>query len=44
MKYTPTYFPFDQLEHKAEIAEMLLMVAAVYIIIFSVSWLYSKIG
>ena len=42
MKYTPTYFDFDGLEHKAQIAEVFLMVAAVYILIFIVSFVYSR--
>ena len=42
MKYTPTYFDFDGLEHKAQIAEVFLMVAAVYILIYSVSWIYTR--
>ena len=42
MKYTPTYFDFDGLEHKAQIAEVFLLVAAVYILIYSVAWLMSR--
>ena len=42
MKYTPTYFDFDSLEHKAELLDVFLIVAVVYILIFSVSWLLSK--
>jgi hypothetical protein len=42
MKYTPEYFPFDQLTHKAENLKMLLMVVGVYIVIFSVSWVYNR--
>ena len=42
MKYTPTYFDFDAVTHKVEVAEMLLMVVAVYAVILIGSWLYSK--
>ena len=42
MKYTPTYFNFDALEHKAELIDVFLIVAVVYILIFSVSWLLSR--
>ena len=42
MKYTPTYFNFDGLEHKAELIDVFLIVAVVYILIFSVSWLLSR--
>ena len=42
MKYTPTYFNFDALEHKAELIDVFLIVAVVYILIFSVSWLISR--
>lgn len=42
MKYTPTYFDFDGLEHKAELIDVFLIVAVVYILIFSVSWLLSR--
>lgn len=42
MKYTPQYFDFDGLEHKAQIAEVFLLVAGVYILIYSVAWIYSK--
>ena len=40
MHYTPNYFDFDKLKHTGEIAEVFLVVAAVYILIYSVSWLY----
>jgi hypothetical protein len=43
MKYTPEYFPFDELTHKADNLKMLLMVAGVYILIFSVAWVLSKL-
>lgn len=43
MKYTPQYFDFASIAHKAEIFEVLCMVAGVYAIIFVVSWLYSKV-
>ena len=33
MKYTPTYFNFDALEHKAELIDVFLIVAVVYILI-----------
>jgi hypothetical protein len=36
------YFDFDGLEHKAELAEVFLMVISVYILIYSVSWIISK--
>lgn len=36
------YFDFAGLEHKSENMEMFLMVAGVYILIFSVSWLYVR--
>lgn len=42
MKYTPQYFDFAAITHKAEVAEMLLMVVAVYAVIFVFSWLYTK--
>ena len=42
MKYVPTYFDFDGLEHKMNIAEMFLLVAAVYILIFIASYVYSR--
>jgi hypothetical protein len=44
MKYTPTYFDFGGLEHKSENLKMLLMVAGVYILIFSVAWVYNRFG
>ena len=43
MKYTPTYFDFQTLQNKADFAEMFLMVAAVYILIYSVAWVLSKL-
>ena len=43
MKYTPTYFDFDKLKHTESIAEMLLMVVVVYILIYSVAWVLSKL-
>jgi len=43
MKYTPQYFDFAALEHKAQVAEMFLLVAVVYILIFSVSWIYCRL-
>ena len=43
MKYTPTYFNFDALEHKYEILEIFSLVAGVYAIIFAVAWLCSKV-
>jgi|688.fasta_scaffold00345_3 hypothetical protein len=42
MKYTPTYFDFDTLKHHAEIGEVFLLVAGVYILIYSVAWIVSK--
>lgn len=42
MKYTPTYFDFDALAHKAEILDVFLLVAFVYILILIVSWLYAR--
>jgi hypothetical protein len=36
------YFPFDEIHHKAENLEMFLMVIGVYILIFSVSWVYVR--
>jgi hypothetical protein len=42
MKYTPTYFDFDGLEHKMELLNAVVMVAGVYILIFSVSWVYNR--
>ena len=42
MKYTPEYFPFDDLVHKTDNLKMLLMVVGVYLLIFSVSWLYVR--
>lgn len=44
MKYTPEYFDFDGLEHKGELLEVFLMVAAVYILIFVSSWVYNRLG
>jgi energy-coupling factor transporter transmembrane protein EcfT len=38
------YFDFDSLIHKADNLKMLLMVAGVYIVIFSVSWVYNRFG
>ncbi len=43
MKYTPVYFDFDGLEHKMDIAEMFLLVGAVYIVIFSAAWVYNRL-
>ena len=37
------YFDFDKLEHHAEIGQVFLMVAGVYILIYSVSWVLSKL-
>ena len=37
------YFDFDGLAHKAELLEVILMVAGVYILIYSVSWILSKL-
>ena len=42
MKYIPTYFDFDGLEHKAELLEVFLLVVFVYILIFTVSWVYTR--
>jgi len=42
MKYTPQYFDFAYITHKAEIIEVLSTVAGIYAIIFVVSWLYTK--
>jgi hypothetical protein len=42
MKYTPTYFDFAALTHKAELLDVFLLVAFVYILILIVSWLYAK--
>jgi hypothetical protein len=36
------YFDFDGLEHKAENLELFLLVLFVYILIFSVSWVYNR--
>jgi len=38
------FFDFDGLEHKSQNLEMLLLVAGVYIIIFSVAWVYNRLG
>ena len=38
------YFDFDSLIHKAELSEVFLMVAGVYILIFSVAWVYNRLG
>jgi hypothetical protein len=38
------YFDFDKIKHHAEIAEVFLMVALVYLVIFSVSWVYNRLG
>lgn len=43
MKYTPTYFDFDTLKHHESLAEIFLLVAGVYIIIYSVAWILSKL-
>ena len=43
MKYTPQYFDFAGLEHKAELLNVFLLVVFVYIVIFSVSWIISKL-
>ena len=43
MKYTPTYFDFDTLKHHESLAEVILMVAGVYILIYSVAWVLSKL-
>ena len=43
MKYTPEYFPFDDLVHKSELFHVILMVAGVYILIYSVAWVLSKL-
>lgn len=43
MKYTPTYFDFDKLEHWQENLEVFLMVAGVYIIIFTSAWVYNRL-
>lgn len=44
MKYTPTYFDFDKLEHYKENIDMLLSVFLVYAIIFVSSWLYTRLS
>jgi hypothetical protein len=36
------YFDFDKLKHTGEVAEIFLMVAGVYILIYSVAWIASK--
>ena len=41
--YTPTYFDFAALTHKAELFHVILMVAGVYILIYSVAWVLSKL-
>lgn len=40
--YKPEYFDFDGLEHKAQLLEVFLMVVFVYILIYSVSWVYTR--
>ena len=37
------YFDFDKLKHHGEIAEIFLLVAGVYILIYSVAWVLSKL-
>ena len=37
------YFDFDGLSHKAELLNVIGMVAGVYILIYTVSWVLSKI-
>lgn len=44
MKYTPEYFPFDSLEHYKEILDVFLLVGMVYIVIFTVSWVYNRLA
>ena len=44
MKYTPTYFDFDKLEHWHENLDMLLTVVLVYAIIFGSAWVYNKLS
>ena len=44
MKYTPTYFDFDKLEHWHENLEVLLTVAGVYIVIFASAWVYNRLS
>lgn len=36
------YFSFIELNQKAEVAEMFLLVAAVYIVILICSWIYTR--
>lgn len=43
MKYFPTYFDFEGLEHKWQIMESFLFVLFLYAVIFSVSWFLSRI-
>jgi hypothetical protein len=38
------YFDFDGLEHKAELLDVFLLVFLVYIVIFTVSWVYNRIA
>ena len=44
MKYTPTYFDFDKLEHWKENIDIFLTVAVVYILIFSAAWVYKRLS
>lgn len=37
------YFDFDKLKHYGELGEVFLMVIGVYILIYSVSWILSKL-
>ena len=36
------YFDFDKLKHISENLEMLSLVVGVYLIIFSVAWVYNR--
>ena len=44
MKYTPTYFDFDKLEHWHENMEVFLTVVAVYSVIFVSAWVYNRLS
>lgn len=38
------YFDFDGLQHKADLLEVFLLVAGVYILIFGAAWVYNRLG
>ena len=44
MKYTPTYFDFDRLEHWNENIQVFLVIVVIYAIIFSSAWVYNRLG